>query len=345
LPRIAHISDPPGHFLGGTPFWFQEALASLERQDTVGRIWSRDHTLWKPDPTEIADRLGWLNVDQAMRTQSAGLEAFRNDVQREGFRRTVVLGMGGSSLGVEVLPQVLAPGPALAPVVLDSTLPERVQEASSGLDPATTLFLVSSKSGSTLETLSLYQHFRRVVERAVGQAQAGQHFAAITDAGSPLETLGRDAGFRRVFLNPPDFGGRYSVLSLFGLAPAALMGISSGADQPGGPTLLDGPQAMRRRCSPAAPVPENPGAWLGAALGGACRQGRNKLTLVCSPGIASFGLWVEQLLAESTGKEGTGIVPVVGEPLADSQHYGPDRLFVYCRLGLNPSPQQDARMA
>ena len=300
-------------------------LAKLEAKDVVGRVWRKDHTVWKPEPTEIEDRLGWLTVARDMRGEVSALEGFAQEVRVAGYRHVVLLGIGGSSLGPEVLRGVFGPVegyPQL--IVLDSTVPAVVRSVSETVAPGRTLFLVSSKSGSTIEPNCLYAHFRAVVEQARGQ-QAGEHFVAITDAGTVLERLATEAGFRRTFLNPPDIGGRYSVLSYFGLLPAALMGLDV-------TRLLQRAEAMAQKCGPDRPVSENPGAWLGAAMAQMAAKGRDKLTLVASPSLQSFGLWVEQLLAESTGKEGKGIIPVSGEPHLSPEGYGEDRQFVYLRL-------------
>jgi glucose-6-phosphate isomerase/transaldolase/glucose-6-phosphate isomerase len=187
------------------------------------------------------------------------------------------------------------------------------------------MFLVSSKSGGTIETTTFYRYFRGLVEQSVGKERAGRNFVAITDAGSSLAGLAEEAGFRRAFLNPEDVGGRYSVLSYFGLVPAALMGIDI-------KTILERAEEMRRQCSADAQVQENPGAWLGALIGTFARQGKDKLTLVTSSSVASFGLWLEQLIAESLGKDGTGIIPVMGEPVMTPEDYGDDRLFIFLRL-------------
>ena len=297
----------------------EDALARLTADGVVGRIWARDHTVWKPYPEEIADRLGWLDAPAEMRPLAPELTAFADSVRAEGFRHVVLLGMGGSSLGAEVLRATLGNGhgyPGLT--VLDSTVPAAVRAVSDAIDPERTLFLVSSKSGTTTEPNVLYRHFRTLVDR-------GTNFAAITDPGTPLAELGEREGFRQVFLNAEDMGGRYSVLSYFGLVPAALAGIDV-------EELLARGEAMAARCR-GADAAENPGAALGAAMGAHALAGRDKLTLVTSPGIGSFGLWAEQLVAESTGKEGAGIVPVAGEPLRPPGSYGADRLFVYLRLG------------
>ena len=302
------------------------ALADLQGRQIISRMWSGDHTVWKPDPTEISDRLGWLTVTGFMREQAPALASFADELRGAGFRHVVLLGMGGSSLGPEVLRQSFGSAPGyLELIVLDSTVPAWVQSVTEAIDPARTVFLVSSKSGSTTEPNMFYAYFRDLVEKAVGQADAGQHFIAVTDSGSSLEKMAKKQGFRRVFLNPSDIGGRYSVLSYFGLVPAAVIGLDV-------IKVLDRADFMRETTKPSVAVPENPGAWMGVVMGVLAQQGRDKLTLVTSPSISSFGLWVEQLIAESTGKDGLGIVPVAGEPTVSPDHYGDDRLFVYLRL-------------
>ena len=333
---VARGHEHPGVRLGKDLPAVESALTDLQRRDVMGRLWRRDHTVWKPDPTEIADRLGWLTVTDIMCEQIADLQGFANQVRLDGFRHVVLLGMGGSSLGPEVLRQVFGSAdgyPEL--IVLDSTVPSWVRAVTDAIDPARTLFLVSSKSGSTLEPNSFYTHFRSLVEDAIGGERAGQSFVAITDPGTTLETLAREQGFRRAFLNPPDIGGRYSVLSYFGLVPAALIGVDLAA-------LLDRADCMREGCASCVAAHDNPAAWLGAAMGTLASQGRDKLTLVTSSSLASLGLWVEQLIAESTGKEGRGIVPVAGEPPADPAYYGDDRQFVYARLEGDDNAETDA---
>ena len=317
----------------------EAALVDLERLDLVARIWARDHTAWKPDPTEIADRLGWLDVTHAMRANVPDLQAFAEEARSDGIRHVVLLGMGGSSLGPEVVRQTFGSAPGFPElIVLDSTVPEAVLAVTLEIDPAATLFSLSSKSGTTTEPLALYAHFRALVESAVGTEDAGRRFFAITDAGTPLETMARERGFRRAFLNPADIGGRYSVLSYFGMAPSALTGMSVA-------TLLDRACDMMDACAPSVPVRQNPAALLGAAMAGHVMQGRDKLTLIASPSMAAFGLWAEQLIAESLGKEGRGIVPVSGEPLLDPVHYGDDRLFVHLRLEDDDNSAEDAALA
>jgi len=314
----------------------EAGLADIQQREVIGRIWRGDHTVWKPEPTEIADRLGWLTVTDVMCEQAPVLQELAKDVRDAGFRHVVLLGMGGSSLGPEVIRQTFGSAPGYPElIVLDSTVPGWVQGVADSVDLARTLFIVSSKSGSTTEPNMFYLHFRSLVEKAVGKGQAGQHFIAITDPGSSLETLAREQGFRRLFLNPADIGGRYSVLSYFGLVPAAFAGIDL-------LKLLDRADCMREGCASCVPAHENPGAWLGVTMGALAQLGRDKLTLVTSPSIGSFGLWVEQLIAESTGKEGKGIVPVAGEPLAAPDRYGADRLFVYLRLDDDDNAATDA---
>ena len=324
----------PGESLGGYLEGIQDLLWQLEADDVVGRIWRKDHTVWKPDPGEIEDRLGWLTVPELMRRQIPALESFAQEIREAGYRHVVLLGMGGSSLGPEVLHCALGSAqgyPQL--IVLDSTVPAVVQGVSDAIGPANTLFIVSSKSGSTIEPNCLYAHFRGLVDSARGQ-RAGDNFIAVTDPGTVLERLGTEAGFRRTFLNPPDIGGRYSVLSYFGLVPAALLGIDTR-------TLLERAETMAQECGPDRPGSKNPGAWLGAAMAQMASEGRDKLTLVTSPSLQPFGLWIEQLLAESTGKEEKGIIPVVGEPHLSPEGYGEDRQFVYLRLEDDDNVESD----
>ena len=313
----------------------RQALDGLIRQRVPERLRERDHTLWRPDPREIADRLGWLDAGSFLRPHLPDLAAFVNEICAEGYRDVVLLGMGGSSLGPEVLRRSFVGSPPLPKdcprlTLLDSTVPGQVASVTNAIDPAHTLFVVSSKSGGTIETLSFYRHFRDLAENSLslrGRVRVGEspgaNFVAITDAGTPLERLGREAGFRRVFLNPADIGGRYSVLSWFGMLPAALAGIDVAR-------LLDTAAAMRDRCL-ENDAQANPGLQLGALLGAMTLAGRDKVTLITPPPIDSFGLWVEQMIAESLGKEGRGIVPVAGEPLLSPDCYGDDRLFVYLR--------------
>jgi transaldolase/glucose-6-phosphate isomerase len=293
-----------------------DRLASLEREDVVARIWRKDHTVWRPDPAEIDNRLGWLDLSSQMRTHVHDLQHFANEVTQDGFDTAVLLGMGGSSLAPEVLRETLGVRDGfLDLMVLDTTHPAAIARLDASLDLARTLFIVSSKSGGTIETLSQFAHF---YERT---GRNGDQFVAITDPGSPLEALAGTRGARRVFLNPPDIGGRYSALSLFGLVPGALIGADLNE-------LLEPAYGMACACGASVPLAEDPGAWLAAVLGEAARSGRDKLTVLLPDELAGLGAWIEQLIAESTGKDGKGIVPVVNEPVGLAEAYGSDRLFV-----------------
>ncbi|HEU5439255.1 MAG TPA: bifunctional transaldolase/phosoglucose isomerase [Ktedonobacterales bacterium] len=313
--------------LGG----YQQAVdTALDRSDTehfARRVWEKDPTLWKPagqDQSEIVDRLGWLTVAEQMGEMLPRLNDLRDDVRKAGFTHAVLLGMGGSSLAPEVLRETLgiATGqPDL--IVLDSTDPATILDDQQAVDLRHTLFIVASKSGGTLETLSQYRYFYAKIHELAGD-QAGSQFIAITDPGTKLETLAKDQKFRAIFRNPPDIGGRYSALSFFGLVPAAIIGVDV-------ERLLDRAQTMQQACHGSGEARQNPGLYLGAVMGTLAKAGRDKVTLVMSPPISTFGYWIEQLIAESTGKEGKGILPVEGEPLGSPAVYGDDRLFVYLR--------------
>ncbi len=304
----------------------ESTLSNLDRQNIVKRIWQKDHTVWKPQPTEITDRLGWLTIADSMYEQLSSLKSFAQDITDSDISHIVLLGMGGSSLGAEVLRQTFGVRRGFPDlIVLDSTVPDSIQSVKESIDPCHTVFVVSSKSGSTTEPLMFYCYFRGLIESVVGDKKAGEHFIAITDRDTPLAQIASRDSFRRVFYNPADIGGRYSVLSYFGLVPAAVAGIDIGA-------LIERSNRMREACAPHVPIHDNPAAYLGAYMGSLALTGRDKLTLFTSPSIRSFGLWLEQLIAESTGKEGKGIIPVIDEPLFDFSLYGNDRLFVYLRL-------------
>ncbi|HXE30697.1 MAG TPA: bifunctional transaldolase/phosoglucose isomerase [Terriglobales bacterium] len=303
------------------------ALAGLKSSNFGAQIWAphaQAATLWSPAPavqSKIADRLGWLTVLDAMRAAVPQLEAFRRGCQDAGYTDAVVLGMGGSSLAPDVFSEVFDHETGLNVHVLDTTDPDQILHLERQLKLAHTLFLVSSKSGGTIEPNSLFAYFW-------SQLGDGAHYAAITDAGTSLEKLARDHKFRHVFTNPGDIGGRYSALSYFGLVPAALQGVDVAR-------LLDGATEMALACSPATPLDQNPGVVLGAALGAWANAGRDKLTFVPHPEIQSLGWWLEQLIAESTGKNGKGIVPVAGETLGDPSVYGADRVFA--QIGVGPA--------
>jgi len=312
-------------------------LEKFNTREIVSRLWRRDHTLWCPDPKEIANRLGWLDLPANMREASAQIDRFAADARAAGFRDVALLGMGGSSLSAEVLRVAFGSVEGFPRMhVLDTTVPDTVARVTAAIDPAATLFLVSSKSGGTVEVLSLYRHFRALVERAKS-ARAGENFVAITDLGTSLEKLADEERFRRTFVNPSDVGGRFSVLSYFGLVPGALMGVE--ADK-----MLSRARETARACGVETPIEENAGAWLGFVMGCLALNGRNKLTILASPALEGFGLWAEQLIAESTGKDGKGIIPVADEPFAPPTAYGDDRLFVYLRLGGDDNAAGDAHV-
>jgi glucose-6-phosphate isomerase len=301
----------------------QTALARLEKERVVDRIRAGDHTVWGPEPEEIANRLGWLESPRVMREELDGISALVEAVRDEGYTHALLLGMGGSSLAPEVYRRVFGvAGGYLNLAVLDSTDPGAVLEHADRLDLSRTLFVVSTKSGGTVETFSFFKYFYNRVSDALGEDRAGEHFVAVTDPGSGLQDTAEKYRFRATFLNDPNIGGRYSALSFYGLVPAALIGVDVSG-------LLDGAADMARACGESG-VEENPGAWLGAAMGElATSVGRDKLTLVGEPPFAPLGVWIEQLVAESTGKNGKGILPVESEPPGPPEVYGDDRLFVY----------------
>ena len=311
--------------LGGLQPVVDAQLTKLQKDEAPRRLWAKDSTLWTADPAkrqEIRDRLGWLDVADKMQEKADELSELA--AQGRKLSDVVLLGMGGSSLCPDVLRNTfgtLKGRPKLH--VLDTTDPATILGVRAKIRLATTLFIVASKSGETTDTLSHFAYFFNETR------QNGKQFAAITDPGTSLERLARDNGFRWVFSNPPDIGGRYSALSYFGLVPGALMGVDVSE-------LLERAVEMEHSCADSVPVESNPGAWLGAVMGRLATQGRNKVTLITSPKVATFGYWVEQLLAESTGKEGKGLVPIEGEPIGKPTVYGDDRLFVYIRMDADP---------
>ena len=317
----------------------QAALRRIESDRVVERLWQGDPTLWpqpSPGAAPAAERLGWLTLPDALPGLSAAAGEFAADARAHGFSDAVLLGMGGSSLAPEVMSSILGGTPrGLTLHVLDTTVPAQILAVQERLDLAGTLFLVSSKSGTTVEPLSLHAYFTAALRQA-GAADPGRHFAAITDPGTPLEDLAAKEGFRRVFRAPADVGGRFSALSAFGIAPAALLDAPLDA-------LAGASQAMARACR--RPGPDNPGVRLGASLGALAAEGRDKVTLILSPELQRLGLWIEQLLAESTGKTGRGLIPVSGEPQYDSAAYGQDRQFVYVRLTGGDNAASDAHAA
>lgn len=321
------MKDEAIHFeLGGTSDALEHGLEVIQEQDILKRLWKHDHTVWKSKPDEIANRLGWLHVPAEMKEAVPAIKRFTDEIRESGFQFVVLLGMGGSSLAPDVFKTTFGSAERYPDLfVLDSTDPGAILNLLEKIDIAKTIFIVSTKSGSTVETLSLFKFMYTKIANAVGVDQAGMHFVAVTDPGSNLEELAKKAHFRRIFLNNPDIGGRYSALSYFGLVPAALIGMDIDV-------LLDRALSVARSSSEEINVNEIPAAKLGVALGELAKAGRDKLTFIISQEIESFGDWVEQLLAESTGKEGKGILPVVGEKLAAPHTYGDDRVFIWLHL-------------
>lgn len=313
--------------LGGWGNTVEKALAEVEAEHIVLRIWEHDHTVWKSDPGEIANRLGWLHSAENMRDALPGLRLFTDSVREAGYDRVLLLGMGGSSLAPELFSKTFGARPGYPSLqVLDSTDPGAVLAAAEGLDLARTLFIVSTKSGGTVETLSFFKFFYSRTQAELGAEEAGRHFVAITDPGSRLAALAREHNFRKTFLNDPNIGGRFSALSCFGLVPAALLGINLDL-------LLDRALGAAGRASRNSLLKgDKEGARLGVIIAELARAGCDKLTFLLSAQLAGFGDWVEQLIAESTGKEGRGILPVVGEAVGEGRVYGADRLFVVMHL-------------
>jgi transaldolase/glucose-6-phosphate isomerase len=317
----------------------QEASETAERwrtQGNVRRLWHEDASLWTG--RDEADWLGWLAAVDGQLHDLPRLLEFAAEVRAQGFRDVLLLGMGGSSLGPEVLAESLGPAPGFPRLhVLDSTDPAQVQNFERRIDLAHTLFIVSSKSGTTLEPNVLMDYFFDKAAAKIGGADAAAHFVAITDPGSALEKLAGQRGFRRVFHGVPSIGGRYSVLSPFGMVPLAAMGRDVRA-------FLKAACVMVRSCGPEVPPAQNPGVQLGIAMGVAALRGRDKVTVIASPSLGSFGAWAEQLLAESIGKEGRGIIPIADEPLGEPAVYDPHRFFIYLRDAAEADPAQDARI-
>ena len=308
------------------------ARAAWIAQENTRRLWSKDAALWTGG--DEGRWLGWLDIVDRELRDVAALEDFGRALRVEHFTDVLLLGMGGSSLGPDVLANSLgsaAGHPKLH--VLDSTDPEQVRRFENSVDLAHTLFIIASKSGTTLEPSVLMDYFFARATAAIGDA-AAHRFVAITDPPSQLQKTAEAKGFRRVFLGVASIGGRYSVLSKFGLVPLVAMGQDPRA-------FLETAGIMARACGPQTPPADNPGVALGLTIGVLAGSGRDKLTLIASPSIVPFGAWVEQLVAESTGKNGRGVIPIADEPLGDTAVYGNDRLFVYLRDDAHPDPAQD----
>jgi glucose-6-phosphate isomerase len=311
-------------------------LEDWKTHNKVQRLWARDASLWTN--TDESKWLGWLGIVEEQIADRRRFQRIAEEIRAAGFKQAVLLGMGGSSLCVEVLKLTFGNIPGYPEfLVLDSTDPAQVKALDAKLDLAKTVFIVSSKSGSTLEPNIFQQYFFERVKQAVG-AEAGKRFIAITDPGSHMQKVAEAAGFRHIFFGLPTIGGRYSALSNFGMIPGAIQGLDVAK-------FLDRTQEMVRACGSSVPADRNPGVILGATLGTLAKGGRDKLTIFTSRGISDLGAWLEQLIAESTGKEGHGIIPVDRERIGSPDVYGNDRVFAYLRLESAPDPKQDAAVA
>jgi transaldolase / glucose-6-phosphate isomerase len=312
-------------------------IADWKTGSKMARLWQSDATLWTGD--DEASWLGWLDITEEQIAHQVELRNIAKEVWSAGFKDVLLLGMGGSSLCPEVLRMTFGKTAGYPDLhVLDSTDPAQVKAFENKVDIAKTLFIVSSKSGSTLEPNIFKQYFFERTKQAVGADKAGSHFIAITDPGSKMQQVAEGDRFRHVFFGRPSIGGRYSALSNFGMVPGAVMGVDT-------KKFLDRTQEMVRACGPATSIEENPGAMLGIILGTAARSGRDKVTITTSPDISDLGAWLEQLLAESTGKVGKGIVPVDREELAAPEVYGSDRVFAYVHTEHATDLKQDAKVA
>ncbi len=312
-----------------------KSLETWGANDTVRRLWARDASVWTG--ADEAKWLGWLDITKEQLAQADRFTSLAKEVQQGGFSHALLLGMGGSSLCPEVLRLTFGVKPGFPDLhVLDSTDPAQVAATERAVDLAKTLAIVSSKSGSTLEPNIFKEYFASRIERAVGKEETGRRFIAITDPGSKMQQVAEQDKFRHIYFGLPSIGGRYSALSDFGMVPAAVMGIDV-------PRFLKQTEGMVQACRTLSPA-ENPGVILGTILGVLARHGRDKVTLVTSPGIADLGAWLEQLLAESTGKEGKGLIPVDREQLGPPDCYGQDRLFAYIHLAADSDASQDAAL-
>lgn len=323
----AHMTESLSTQLGQARAIVDVALARLEGVRIIERMWQGDHSVWKSDPKDISNRLGWLDIADRMSEDHTSLTQFAQEVREQGYTKVLLLGMGGSSLAPEFFKKTFGVAQGYPDLdIIDTTDPGTILQWSETVDFEKTLWVVATKSGGTVETLSLLKFFFSCVASSCGESEAGQHFVAITDPGSRLDAIASEWNFKKTFYGDPNIGGRYSALSPFGLVPAALVGMDI-------KKLLGQAKAMMDRCGPHVSASENPGAVLGTVMSELARSGRDKLTLLLSESGRSFGDWIEQLVAESIGKEGKGILPVVGEPLATPSSYGADRFFVCIDFG------------
>jgi transaldolase/glucose-6-phosphate isomerase len=310
------------------------SLADWKTNNKVARLWQKDPTLWTG--TDEGKWLGWLTIVDEQLKEVPNLKKLATEIKKAKFRHAVLLGMGGSSLCVEVLRLTFGKFPGYPELhVLDSTDPAQVKAVEKKLDLKKTLCIVSSKSGSTLEPNIFKQYFYERIRQKVGDKEVGSHFIAITDPGSKMEQVAKDGGFRHIFPGVPSIGGRYSALSHFGTVPGAIMGLDLSK-------FLKITQKMVKACGPASAPEKNPGVILGTILGVAANHGRDKITVFTSPGISDLGAWLEQLIAESTGKVGKGIIPVDREKIGKPAVYGNDRVFAYLRLARENNRAMDA---
>ncbi len=323
---MTQSKQPQGAQLGSYSPLINSTLNELASSNLISRIWEKDASVWQGEAEDITGRLGWLNAANYMGENILALNDFAKKVKLLGLKNIVLIGMGGSSLGPYVISKII---PSLSKGqsfnVLDSTAPDAIKRTLDDIEIAHSLFLVSSKSGDTSESMALYKFFWEKTCDAVGFENAGQHFVAITDQGTPLARLAIDRKFLRLFENDANIGGRFSVTSYFGFVPAVLTGLNCNE-------LHARIAHMSKRCEPSVGIRNNPGGWLGAALAALYSEGRDKITLIASDSVAPFPLWIEQLLAESIGKSNKGVIPVVDEPLLEPNIYGDDRVFVYIRM-------------
>lgn len=311
--------------LGKYQIVVEKSLNHISRERIIPRIWTKDHTVWRNDPTEISNRLGWLDCVEVTKKSFSEINSFVEEIRKDGFTDALLMGMGGSSLTPEVFRFKFGVKKGYLDLhVLDSTHPEAILDYEHKLDPNKTLYIVSTKSGGTVETMSFMKYFFTSVSMKLGREKASKHFVAITDPGSGLEETAKKLNFRKIFLNDPNIGGRFSALSLFGIVPAGFVGIDLNK-------LFDEASKLIVECKKSE-VSDNSGAKLGGIIGSLAKEGVDKLSFFISPKLKYIGGWLEQLIAESTGKDGKGILPVDLEPTVSVTEYGSDRVFVYMKI-------------
>ncbi|MFC2083731.1 glucose-6-phosphate isomerase [Bacteroidota bacterium] len=316
------------YHLGEYTVQVDETIDELLRENIIEKIWSKDFRVWDNNPDEIINRLGWLESPEIMQGRLNEINNFLEDVKKLNIKKVLLLGMGGSSLAPEVFSKTFRISEGYLDVaILDSTNPDIINYYSKNLKPDDTLYIVSTKSGSTVETVSFMKYFYNLVEKQLGKSSVSSHFVAITDPGSGLEKVANELRFRKIFLNDPNIGGRYSALSFFGLVPAALLGVNLHL-------LLERANEVKNESKVAVKeqIFRNRSAVLGCIIGQMAVKGKDKLSLILSPGLKSFGAWIEQLIAESTGKNGKGILPIDSEDILDPVYYSNDRIFIFIRL-------------